>query len=310
MDFLSFGEPLVGFYPGRGSSLAEDVPIVRTWGGDTSNFAIGVSRLGRSCAYLTRVGDDPFGRGFLSLWDDNGVDCSLVRIDEGRRTGLYFVSFEGGRHSLTYYRKDSAASAIAPEDISRLDLSRYRIVHLSGISLGMSPGALAAGMELIRGAKGAGGTVSLDVNYRAPQWASPMAASEAIASAILEGVDYLEVTDDEAESLGWGSSVGEIGERFPGVATVVLKRGEQGASVLAGGQEFSVRAFKAAVVDTVGAGDSFDAGFLSSVLEGAAPPEAARFAAATAALTCTGRGPLERMPRRAEVDAFLDASRS
>ena len=76
-------------------------------------------------------------------------------------------------------------------------------------------------------------------------------------------------------------------------------------SVWAGGREFSSPAFEVEVVDTVGAGDSFDSGYLAATLEGAEPPEAARFAAAAAALTCTGRGPLERMPRRAEVDAFL-----
>ncbi len=304
-DFLAFGEPLVGFYPDGGSSLAEDVPVVKTWGGDTSNFAIGVSRLGHPCTYLTRVGDDPFGRGFRALWEANGVDASRVEIDPGRRTGLYFVSFDGGRHSLTYYRKDSAASAFGPESLSGIPLEGYRVVHLTGISLGMSESARAAGLELIRRTKTAGRLVSFDVNYRAAQWPSRDAAADALAGVIGEGVDFLEITDDEAESLGWGTRLGDILARFPAVPTVVLKRGKAGVSVATGELEFSLPAFDVPVVDTVGAGDSFDSGFLSATLEGAPPREAARFAAAAAALTCTGKGPLERMPRRAEVDEFL-----
>jgi len=304
-DFLAFGEPLVGFYPEGGSSLAEDVSVVKTWGGDTSNFAIGVSRLGHPCTYLTRVGDDPFGRGFRALWEANGVDVSRVETDPNRGTGLYFVSFDGGRHSLTYYRKDSAASAFVPEGLSGIPLKNFRIVHLTGISLGMSESARAAGLELIRRTKTAGCRVSFDVNYRAAQWPSRDAAAAALAGAIGEGVDFLELTDDEAESLGWGTRLGDIRARFPAVPTVVLKQGKAGVSVAAGGLEFSLPAFEVPVVDTVGAGDSFDSGFLCATLEGAPPLEAARFAAASAALTCTGRGPLERMPRRAEVDAFL-----
>jgi 2-dehydro-3-deoxygluconokinase len=304
-DFLAFGEPLVGFYPDGGSSLADDVPVVKTWGGDTSNFAIGVSRLGHPCTYLTRVGDDPFGRGFRALWEANGVDSSRVETDPDRRTGLYFVSFDGGRHSLTYYRKDSAASAFGPRGLEGLPLEEYRIVHLTGISLGMSESARAGGLELIRKAQAAGCLVSLDVNYRAAQWASRGAADSALARAVERGVDFLEITDDEAESLGWGVRIGDIRARFPAVPTIVFKRGKAGASVWAGGREFSIPSFEVPVVDTVGAGDSFDAGFLAATLEGAEPPEAARFGAASAALTCTGRGPLERMPRRPEVDAFL-----
>jgi 2-dehydro-3-deoxygluconokinase len=304
-DFLSFGEPLIGFYPMGGSSIVDDGPITKTWGGDTSNFAIGVARLGHGSAYLTRVGDDPFGSSFLSLWKENGVDCSLVEVDPERRTGLYFVSFEAGKHSLTYYRKDSAASAIVQERLASLSLEGTRIVHLSGISLGMSASALETSRLLIKKAHEAGCKVSFDVNYRVAQWNSREAASEAFSSAILLGVDYLEITDDEMAALDWGNSLAEITSRFPHVATIVLKRGKSGVALSCTSDRCDVPAYDVAVVDTVGAGDSFDAGFLCAMVEGAAPRDACVFAAATAALTCTGRGPLERMPRRHEVVAFL-----
>jgi len=305
IDFLSFGEPLIGFYPMGGLSIVDDGPITKTWGGDTSNFAIGVARLGHGSSYLTRVGDDPFGKSFLSLWKDNGVDCSLIDSDPQRRTGLYFVSFEDGKHSLTYYRKDSAASAIVPERLASLSLAGTRIVHLSGISLRISALALETGSQLIQKAREAGCKVSFDVNYRPAQWISRESAAEVFSSTISLGVDYLEITDDEMAALGWGTSLVDIASRFPHVATIVLKRGKSGVALACTSDRCDVPAFDVAVVDTVGAGDSFDAGFLCAIVEGAASRDACVYAAATAALTCTGRGPLERMPRRNEVIAFL-----
>jgi len=305
IDFLSFGEPLIGFYPASGSSIVDDVPLIKTWGGDTSNFAIGVARLGQTSAFLTRVGADPFGASFLKLWNDNGVDTSHVRMDSDRRTGLYFVSFDGGKHSLTYYRKDSAASAMCPSDLDADLLRGYKILHLSGISLGMSKSAMETGLALMRQARLAGCRISFDVNYRAAQWPSNDQAAKELDFAIAGGIDFLEITDDEMLALGWGSSIEGIAEKYPNVGTILMKRGGAGASIISNGEKLEVPAFAVAVKDTVGAGDSFDVGFLSATLEGATAREAGIFAAATAALTCTGTGPLEKMPHRKEVEDFL-----
>jgi sugar/nucleoside kinase (ribokinase family) len=106
-------------------------------------------------------------------------------------------------------------------------------------------------------------------------------------------------------ALGWGSTIGDIASRFPQVPTIVLKRGKSGVALACSGGPCVIPAFDISVVDTVGAGDSFDAGFLCATIEGASPTDACRFASATAALTCTGRGPLEKMPCRDEVFEFL-----
>ncbi|MEN6500270.1 MAG: sugar kinase [Rectinema sp.] len=307
-EFLSFGEPLVGFYPPQGVSVADDYPLIKTWGGDTSNFAIGVSRLGHSVSFLTAVGNDPFGRGFLRLWKANGVDISLVRIDRRRNTGLYFVSFEEGRHALTYYRKNSASSAISPKDIPSDIADDFNILHLSGISLGISASACRAGMKLMEIFREKGRKISFDINFRLALWKSVRQASQVLDDAIARGIDYLEITDDEMLSLGWGTTLEELTSRFKHVNTILFKRGSQGTTIYADGEYFSVPAFQVQVRDTVGAGDSFDAGYLSALLDGASPREAARFAAATAALTCTGTGPLERMPYKQNVARFLGGS--
>jgi 2-dehydro-3-deoxygluconokinase len=305
IDVLSFGEPLVGFYPPHGASMAEDVPIVKTWGGDTSNLAIGIARLGRTSRFLTRVGNDPFGRGFIELWQRNGVDTSLVGIDDDRRTGLYFVSFEGRKHVLTYYRKDSAASAIQETDITVEMVQDCAIVHLTGISLGMSESAVAAGKRLVKLAREYKKMVSFDINYRILQWKSAQFASDTITSVIGTGVDILEITDDEMLTLGWGDDPRSLWERFPESGIIILKQGPKGATVMTKTETFVIPACPVVVQDTVGAGDSFDAGFIVSLLEGKSVKEAAYFATANAAHTCTGTGPLEKMPTHRETDLLL-----
>lgn len=304
-DVLSFGEPLVGFYPTHGSSITDDGPVIKTWGGDTSNFALGIARLGHSVSYLTKVGNDPFGTAFIRLWQANGVDTSFVTIDQKRRTGLYFVSFENGVHKLTYYRSNSAASSITVDCVQADLLHNYRIVHLSGISIGMSSTALETGIHLVKLANKGNTKVSFDVNYRAAQWESVQSAEGAIVQIIDNGVDILEITDDEMAALGWGNSISDLADRFPRCETIIRKEGSNGATVYSKGEKYHFPAIPVKVKDTVGAGDSFDAGFIVALLEGKSIQTAGKFATAAAALTCTGTGPLERMPTKEQVNALL-----
>ena len=306
MDILCFGEPLVGFYPPMGTSLSEDVPVIKTWGGDTSNVALGVAKLGKRSAFLSRVGDDPFGKGFMQLWNRSGVDTALVEVDSQRNTGLYFVSFEGKSHKLTYYRKNSAASVIQPECITKKIVEPFSSIHLSGISIGMSASAQATGIRLVQLANQLGKIVSFDVNYRSAQWNGSQEAATQIREIIQQGVNILEITDDEMSALGWGDSPSTLCDLFPDVEIIILKQGHRGATILFSNEVLSVPACPITVSDTVGAGDSFDSGFLVSLLDGKDVCESARFATVCAAHTCTGTGPLEKMPTRDEVETLIE----
>jgi len=311
MDVLCFGEPLVGFYPSTMGSITDAATIVKTWGGDTSNVAIGVARLGKRSSYLTRVGKDPFGIGFLKLWKDNGVDTSNVVVDEDRNTGLYFVSFEDKHnHHLTYYRKGSAASALSKKDIIIDVVNKFKAIHLSGISIGMSTSAFKAGLELVAVGNKLKKIISFDVNYREAQWESAAIAAKNISKIINSGVDILEITNDEMISLGWEDSPDSLCKKFPHCKVIVLKQGKEGATVMTSKSSFHVDAMSVVVKDTVGAGDSFDSGFLVSYLDGKSLEECARIGTATAALTCTGTGPFEKMPTFVQVTKFLESSDS
>jgi len=304
VDLVSFGEPLMGFYPPPGRSMTEDVPVVKTWGGDTSNVALAAARLGLASAFLCRVGDDVFGRSFIDLWKGRGVDTRLVQTDREKRTGLYFISFEKEKHVFTYYRDDSAARRISFEEIDLNILRGARVLHLSGISLAIGENARTTARRLMAFAKEAGIQVSLDVNYRPPLW-PPGEARQVIQEAARSFVHVLEVTDDELRLLGWDVPPEKVPEVLPGPTIHVVKQGHRGAYIAGPGEGFHVPAFPVEVQDTVGAGDAFDAGFLAALLEGRSLREAGAFAAATAAIVCTGVGPLQRQPGRDEVEDFL-----
>ena len=86
VEVVSYGEPLIGIYPPEGCSIAEEKPLSKTWGGDTSNFALALTKLGHTTAYCTRIGAQEFGSSFVDLWKTAGVDISLVQVaDDGDR---------------------------------------------------------------------------------------------------------------------------------------------------------------------------------------------------------------------------------
>ncbi len=308
----------MGFYPASGQDptkhlssadisreIAPQLSWVSTWGGDTSNVALATAKLGLSSAYLTRVGDDIFGRSFISLWKEHRVSTNFVQVDPERKTGLYFVSFQEGKHHMTYYRKDSASAHILSEEFDFSVLRTVRVLHLSGISLGISMQAQKFGISLMKAARKAGARISLDLNYRPALW-DPAEARSVLEPLIREYVDILEITDDEMKQIGWGGVEPEIlSLQLPGPSYYLVKQGVQGAFLQGPEGSFRVPAFPVPVMDTVGAGDAFDAGFLSAFLRGAPLLEAGRFASAVAALVCTGTGPLEKQPDREEVETFL-----
>jgi 2-dehydro-3-deoxygluconokinase len=308
IEVASFGEPLIGIYPPDNCSIAADVPLSKTWGGDTSNVALALSKLGHKAAYITRVGDDGFGHSFLKLWGENGVDTSQVKVDKEHRTGLYFISYQDGKHVFIYYRENSAASWITSEDLDWEFLREVKMLHLSGISQAISQNALEVSFDLLNFAKQHHILVSYDVNYRPPLWRKEIAKA-VISHSIEEYVDILEITDDEMSLLGWGEIPEELVSHFSRIPKVcAVKMGEQGCYLRQNDQEIRVKPFSIDVVDTVGAGDAFDAGLIVGILEEMEFERLAEFANAVAVLTCRDVGPLRAQPMREEVEHLLESS--
>ncbi len=305
-QFLVWGEPMFGFYPLDGPRIAYSKNLRMTWGGDVSNFAIGVSRLGFHSVLFTALGDDQFGEYFLNLWKDNGVDISQVVKDATRETGFYFISFADGEHQLSYHRKNTAASALSFGSLDQDVLNTCGVFHFTGTGLGMGESARIVCHEILGTLKKRDCIVSFDVNYRRDQWNDKVLAKTEISRAILSGVTHLEITDDEMLELGWGDDIDSLLAEFPSVEVIAYKRGPKGVIVKTRKQAIVCEACAGITVkDTVGAGDGFAAGFISALYEGMNLGDAARFGNVVAGLTCEGVGPIETLPSRARVTEFL-----
>ena len=301
-DIVSLGEPLVEFNQTR----ADDPHTYRQgFGGDTSNMAIAAARLGARVAYVTRLGDDAFGRQFRALWSAEGVAHEGVAIDPDAPTGIYFVTHGPSGHAFSYMRAGSAASRMSPASLP-LDLIRAAgALHVSGISQAISTSACDAVFAAIGAARQAGARVFYDPNLRPRLW--PRERARAIALATMGDSDWVLPSREDVEWIfGTGDPDAVIAAcRSAGARGIVYKRGAEGCVVDDGRTREIVAPHRVATVDATGAGDCFDGAFAARLAAGDDPFAAARYANAAAAIATTGYGAVDPLPRPRDVDALL-----
>jgi len=299
---VALGEPMIEFNQARA-----DAPetYVRGFGGDTSNTAIAAARLGASVGYVTRVGDDAFGRMLLELWSRENVDTRGVATDVRAPTGVYFVTHGPHGHEFSYLRAGSAASRIEPATLPLAVLRGARILHLSGISQAIGAGACDAAFAAIEEAKGAGARISYDPNLRLKLW--PLPRARAVVVATLAQCDWFLPSLDEARVLSGVEQPGAILAwcHARGAPIVAVKCGRDGAIVSDGRRVERIAPHLVEAVDATGAGDCFDGAFVARTLAGDDPFAAARYANAAAALATTGFGAVAPLPRDSAVRALL-----
>lgn len=307
-EILALGEPMAEFAATERGRLSTVAAFRRGWGGDTSNFIVAAARLGAGAGYITRLGGDEFGQSFLDLWRQEGVDASHVIVEPDAFTAVYFISLdEDGRHSFTYYRAGSAASRLSPADLDAGYLSAARVLHTTGITQAISGSARETAVEAMRVARAQGVIVSYDANVRPRLMALDGLRVTIIDACARADVVFLSVEDAGYlyDSLPAGAVVDRVLARGPKVA--VLRQGAAGCLVAAAdGQRVAVPGWPVEAVDATGAGDAFNAGFLVQWLGGADLEQAGRFANAVGALTTRGIGAVAPIPRRAQVEAFIE----
>ena len=299
---VAMGEPMVEF-----NAVRSDAPdtYVRGFGGDTSNMAIAAARLGAPTAYVSRVGDDAFGRALLRLWADEGVDTRGVATDATAPTGVYFVTHGPAGHEFSYLRSGSAASKMDAATLP-LDVIRgARLLHVSGISQAISAMACDAVFAAIEAAKQAGARISFDPNLRLKLWSLPRA--RAVIAATAAQCDWFLPSLDDVRTLSGQSDSRAIVDwcHRLGAPVVVLKCGREGVIVSDGRRIESLRGHAVDTVDATGAGDCFDGAFAARTVAGDDLVSAARYANAAAALATTGFGAVAPLPRDADVQALL-----
>ncbi|MFF2390596.1 sugar kinase [Agromyces sp. NPDC058104] len=301
---LTIGEGL-GVLRTRGiGSLALDHELVVGTGGAEGNVAIGLARLGVPVTWLGRVGDDGMGARVARELRAEGVSV-LSPIDPGAPTGLLIKeTLSAGRSVVTYHRSGSAGSRLSPDDLGSVDFHAFSLLHVTGITPALSASARACIDIAIDRAREAGVAVSFDVNYRSRLWSADAAVD--VYLDIARRSDIVFAGADEAALLcrlpeddlaGLASGIAALGP-----AEVVLKLGDSGALALLGGRMSTRAAIPVAVVDTVGAGDAFVAGYLAERLRGAPVEDRLDLGVSTGAAACTHPGDWEGFPTRRDLD--------
>jgi sugar/nucleoside kinase (ribokinase family) len=290
-------DPVPAF--GQAERLVEGIRL--TIGSSSAITACGAARLGLRVAMVGVVGDDALGRFMLDALAARGVDVSACRVAAGRPTGASVVLGNGTDRAILTAAgtiRDTRASDVPPSL-----LARARHVHVG--SLFLQPGLASDLPGLFRAARAGGATTSLD-----PNW-DPTGSWDGGLAAALAETDILLPNAGEALRLTGAADVETAARALAGDGrTAVVKLGADGAIAMSGGELLRARARPVVAVDTTGAGDSFDAGFLAARLDGRPVDDALAFAVACGSLSTRAPGGTDGQATRDEVDAWLQEGRT
>jgi 2-dehydro-3-deoxygluconokinase len=266
--------------------------------GAESNVAIALTRLGVPATWVSRLGTDEMGDVVVGVLAREGLDLRFVVRDATAPTGTFLKWRCGGRSHVTYYRRGSAATHLDPRDVPDEALKGVSLVHLTGITMALGDSPREAVLDLARRAKALGAMVMFDPNYRPALWAGPQEAAASQQEA-LRFVDWYLCGLEEGQLL-FGVPDAEgllLAIRTAGSGGAVVRIGTEGALVCAdGGIERVAPSHIEEVVDEVGAGDGFDAGFAFGLLRGWSPAASAHAGNIIAASALRGTGDWETYP--------------
>lgn len=264
-EVLCIGETMVLLTPSDGHPLDATQKLAISIGGAESNVALYLSDLGAKSQWLSQVGDDPFGRRIISMLDEHGVSTAHVAEIDDASTAVYFKDPGRDGTRVHYYRKNSAASLLSPANLARIDLTQFALVHMSGITPALSASCAALTEYTARRCRELGVPFSFDINFRPGLWSAREAARALREFAELSSLVF--VGRDEAEVLWHTSTPADIAALLDLEGMLVVKDGAIGATEFAHGRETFVPAPVVDVVEPVGAGDAFAAGYLSAFLD-------------------------------------------
>lgn len=306
---LLVGEPMGLFIANEVGQLEDVNRFSLATCGAEFNVAVGMTRLGGKVTYMTKLGNDPFGKRILKMMENTGISTDEITFSDSCPTGFMLKEkVETGDPGIFYFRKGSAASTLNPSDIENLDFSKFDIVHLTGITPALSESCREMAETLNQKAKENGCLFSFDPNLRPQLWPSREKMVEYInkmaakSDLFLPGINEAKILIGEDAPEKIAQTYLELGTK-----TVVVKVGAKGAYYAnCQGERGFVDGFPVKeVVDTVGAGDGFAAGVLTGLREGASLSEAVRQGCAVGAIQVMSKGDNDGLPYRDELDAFM-----
>lgn len=311
-ELVTLGETMVVFDSVSSGPLRYASNYTCHTGGAETTVAVGVVRQGHTAGWISQLGNDEFGMLIRRTFMGEGVDLSQVGVSTAHPTGIFFRQAAGnGEFQNFYYRKNSAASVMTPDMLDEGYIAGARMLHVTGITLAISPQAAETAVRAMEIAKVHHVPVCFDPNLRLKMWTLEQA--RAAIEPLWELVDIALPGVEEGELL--------LGERDPdriaaalldrGVKTVVVKVGADGAIGYTGTQRIVSPGFKVAhVVDAFGAGDSFAAGIISGHLKGWSLEDTLRYANAIGAMAVSAPGNIEALPTYEQVMKYISGKTS
>jgi 2-dehydro-3-deoxygluconokinase len=304
-EVITFGESMALLMPPGNKGLEYAASLDKSFGGAESNVAIGLARLGVPVGWFGRLGADPLGRMIAKRIRGEGVDVSRVTFAEDAPTGLMLRETVNGKSSVFYYRRFSAASRMTPAHLDEDYIASAKVLHVTGITPALSADCAETVRAAVRLARKHGVTVSFDPNLRLKLWTIDEARP--VLLELAAEADYFLPGLDELKLLYETESFDEIVARLRGLRAVsIVKGGNDETYIVERDRVTAVPYFKAErVVDTVGAGDAFCAGFLKGLRSGYSLEEAVRLGNLLGCMVVQVEGDWEGVPTWDEVEAVL-----
>ena len=281
-DVVTFGEAMVRLSPPNFQRLEQTNALDMRVGGAEMNVAVGVTRFGLSSTWITRLPENALGHYTRNQARQFGVDTSHIVWSKGDRMGLYFVEFGAAPRasSVLYDRANSAISKIKPGEIDwKAALEGCKIFHTTGITPALSDSAAEVTLEALKAAKEAGAKVTYDLNYRGKLWSREKARE--IQTPMMEYIDALITTEEDTGVVfdiyadTYQDVAVKLADKFGFDAVAITLRGNPSvwkntwtAIAYSGGKFYETKTFEVEVVDRVGGGDSFSAGFIWGYQQG------------------------------------------
>jgi 2-dehydro-3-deoxygluconokinase len=281
-DVITFGEAMIRLAPPNFRRLEQAHTLDVQVGGAELNTAVGVARLGRTSAWVSRLTDNPLGRLIANRAREAGVSSEHIVWTKDDRVGLYFLEFGAAPRasSVLYDRKNAAIAGIKPGMVNwKTVFAGARWFHVTGITPALSASAAATTREAIEAARTAGVGTSMDLNYRVKLWTQEEAGR--CLGELMKFTDVLITTEEDIERVfgikgkDYEESAALTAKRF-GLKAVAITLRENPlvwknnwtAMVWQDGKVLKTRTYEVEIVDRLGAGDSFAAGLIHGLLDG------------------------------------------
>lgn len=324
LDLLCMGRSSIDLYSNYIGTPFTDIRSFAAYvGGSPTNIAVGARRLGVRSGVLTAVGQDPVGDFILKFLSREGIDTSFIPRKPQHRTSAVLLGIEPpDRFPLVYYRGNAADIELTIDDVEASPIANTPIFQFAGTNLSREP-SRSATLYAAEAAKSAGATVVMDIDFRPDQWHDIRAFGVVVRSSLrlvdivigtedeinatsITRTDQMHVTDSQmsgARITGAGNPVAQLLALGPKL--VVQKLGAEGAALhYPSGEVAPVPGYPVDVINVLGAGDAFAAGFLYGLHKKWSLYRCTRLGNACGAILVTKHGCAEFMPTMAEVEAF------